>query len=152
MNINLGELMRSAPTSTDCPKGTMTLQVTSAESVVSKAGNPMLNLTCRVVDGDYVGRRIYERIVITDNPDALFFLAQKLTAWGVNEQALLDLCVGTLEPLADAIIGKRARVVVEEDEYKGKPKPVIAEYLGAGGDSAPAAVSAASDEPDFFGS
>ena len=49
----------------EVPDGTYEVAITNMEQVVSKSGKPMVNVTMKIIEGDYKGRLIFWHKVIT---------------------------------------------------------------------------------------
>lgn len=91
-------------------------RVSDVEETVSQNGNEMWNLTLTVMDGEFGGRKFFDRLVFT--PAALKrvkFVVQKL---GIDVS-------GTVELVPDMLTGRQAIVTVQNEPYtddKGREK------------------------------
>jgi hypothetical protein len=154
--VKLSDLLKQAPAGSEDGKPTVesltgeaVVEVLSAKFTVSKAGNDMVALDLRVVDGVGAGRKSKEFVVSTDNPDAMPFLIEKLSALGVFKKELLEQDDWTA--LAAAMVGRRARVMVRGEEYNHRVSVKVAQWIEPAGKSSsgPAAATAAMVSPDW---
>jgi hypothetical protein len=106
------------------PPGEYQVEIVSAEEKLSKAGNDMIVLKCKVIkDGEATGAKITEHLVFT--PKAFFKVDQVRAA--IGEIIVPD---EEVDVVAEDFIGKRARVFLEVNadddrwnEIKGWIKP-----------------------------
>lgn len=123
------------------PDNNYCLQVIESEVKATKNGNgTMLNLTLEVIDGEYKGRRVYERINIQNASAA---------AQQIGQKQLSGLChaCGHLKAVTDsnelhykpfwATIG-----IEKDDSGKYAPKNVVKKYLFENGNAPAGAVPA----------
>lgn len=138
-SFNLSQLLSNVGSADSIPTGEHVIEARKCELETSKKGQLMLHITAFIVGGPFAGRVIHDRIVlIPDNGEALQFFYHKLACWGAADKALLEQCVGTLEPIAKVIPGRRARVKLVEHNYNGRIRPQVGEYLApVAGDSVP---------------
>lgn len=106
-----------------CAEGQHVVKLVDIEETESQAGNDMLNATFQVVKGNSTGAKLYDNFVLTEK--ALWKLQSFLTAIGMKAdgKVMLDL---------DKIIGKTCIVEVAHEEYEGKTRARIQEFIKLG--------------------
>ena len=105
-----------------CAEGRHLVKLTAIEETESQAGNDMLNATFKVVKGQSTGATLYDNFVLTEK--ALWKLQSFLVAIGMKADGkiVLDL---------DKLIGKTCLVDVEHEEYDGKTRARIQDFISA---------------------
>ncbi len=104
-------------------------EVTGATDKISQtSGNDMIELYAVVIEGEYAGMGLYDYIVYdTNEPDEK--KGKKIQGLAKHKLKGLGVpLIGYDNPRAEAVHGKRAYITVAEDEYKGKPKNIVANY------------------------
>ena len=103
-----------------CAEGQHVVKLTDIEETESQAGNDMLNATFQVVKGTSTGAKLYDNFVLTEK--ALWKLQSFLEAVGIKASGkiVLDL---------DKLIGKQCIVEVAHEEYDGKTRAKIQEFI-----------------------
>ena len=103
-----------------CAEGQHVVKLVEIEETESQAGNDMLNATFKVVKGQSTGATLYDNFVLTEK--ALWKLQSFLVAVGMKAdgKVVLDL---------DKLIGKTCIVEVEHEEYDGKTRARIQEFI-----------------------
>lgn len=103
-----------------CAEGQHVVKLVEIEETESQAGNDMLNATFKVVKGQSKGATLYDNFVLTEK--ALWKLQSFLVAVGMKAdgKVMLDL---------DKLIGKTCIVEVEHEEYEGKTRARIQEFI-----------------------
>lgn len=103
-----------------CAEGQHVVKLVEIEETESQAGNDMLNATFQVVKGTSTGAKLYDNFVLTEK--ALWKLQSFLVAIGVKAdgKVVLDL---------DKLIGKTCIVEVAHEEYDGKTRARIQEFI-----------------------
>lgn len=103
-----------------CAEGQHVVKLIEIEETESHAGNDMLNATFQVVKGTSTGAKLYDNFVLTEK--ALWKLQSFLVAVGMKAdgKVVLDL---------DKLIGKTCIVEVVHEEYEGKTRARIQEFL-----------------------
>ncbi|MCW2763874.1 MAG: hypothetical protein JWR85_4075 [Marmoricola sp.] len=130
--VNYGELLQNATFTTRkgiLPEGTYTAEIKEAEVKTTANGNPKIATTFVVVEGEEAGRKVFNDIVTpregTDEKArkaaGIFF--DKLFALGLSPEFVRT--VQTNEQLANAILGKRADIVVYHDEWNNKTRAKV---------------------------
>ena len=102
---------------TPLPDGVYKVRVGGAEESLSQAGNEMITLTLDVIDGEFTGRKIWDRLVFTPN-----------MMWKIKhvcEELGLPV-TGQVELTPSMFVGCEVMVEVETEESDGyKPKNVV---------------------------
>lgn len=113
-----------------CAEGQHVVKLVEIEETESQAGNDMLSATFQVIKGNSTGAKLYDNFVLTEK--ALWKLQSFLIAIGMKADGkmVLDL---------DKLIGKTCIVEVEHEEYDGKTRARIQEFIK---------LAANKDEPD----
>lgn len=123
------------------PKGRYRVVVDDAEMDKSKAGNPMINVWFRILDGEYADQTITDRLTLVDK--AMFRVVGFLQAIGVKtpkKRIQLNL---------NQFVGKVLEIDVEDGEpYNGRVKTEVRGYLKAA-KKAGGGVEAVSDLDDL---
>lgn len=103
-----------------CAEGQHVVKLLEIEETESQAGNDMLNATFQVVKGTSTGAKLYDNFVLTEK--ALWKLQSFLVAVGMKADGkiVLDL---------DKLIGKTCIVEVAHEEYDGKTRARIQEFI-----------------------
>ena len=103
-----------------CAEGQHVVKLIDIEETESQAGNDMLNATFQVVKGTSTGAKLYDNFVLTEK--ALWKLQSFLVAVGMKADGkiVLDL---------DKLIGKTCIVEVAHEEYEGKTRARIQEFI-----------------------
>lgn len=103
-----------------CAEGQHVVKLIEIEETESQAGNDMLNATFQVVKGASTGAKLYDNFVLTEK--ALWKLQSFLVAVGMKADGkiILDL---------DKLIGKTCIVEVAHEEYEGKTRARIQEFI-----------------------
>lgn len=104
------------------PPGRYTVVVDDLEQTTSKAGNPMVNLWFRIVEGPSDGATIVDRVTVTEK--ALFRVVAFMQAIGQpTPRRNLQINLNTW-------LGKRLQVDVEDGEpYNGRVRSEVRGYL-----------------------
>lgn len=108
------------------PEGEYHVVVKKVEEVESSGGNPMVKVRLMILDeGEYLGKLIFDQIVFCDsmkgrNKHILKVLEQPYEEAKGEEGFEID---------PDEWIGKKARVAVIHEEYQGKDKAKVSQYL-----------------------
>lgn len=103
------------------PEGTYDLSIRSAEAKTSKAGNPQIQLTCEVADGEYAGKRA--TVWYSLLPNSTWKLDRLIDALGIGRQPTGEFDAAGKEILAfdvDHLVGRVVRYNVKQREYQGK--------------------------------
>lgn len=109
------------------PEGEYHVVVKKVEETESiNSGNPMVKVRLMILDeGEYLGKLIFDQIVFCEsmkgrNKHVLKVLEQPYEEAKGEEGFEID---------PDEWIGKEARVAVIHEEYQGKPKAKVSQYL-----------------------
>ena len=105
---------------TRCAEGQHTAKIVEVQENTTQAGDDMLTMAFEVIKGDSKGARVYDNFVLTDK--ALWKLKQLLQVVGVK-------CDGKIALDLDKLIGKVCDIAVYHEEYNGKLKARIDEYI-----------------------
>lgn len=103
-----------------CAEGQHVVKLIEIEETESQAGNEMLSVTFQVTKGASTGAKLYDNFVLTEK--ALWKLQSFLIAIGMKADGkiVLDL---------DKLIGKTCIVEVAHEEYEGKTRARIQEFI-----------------------
>lgn len=105
---------------TRCAEGQHTAKIVEVQENTTQAGDDMLTMAFEVIRGDSKGARVYDNFVLTDK--ALWKLKQLLQVVGVK-------CDGKIALDLDKLVGKICDIAVYHEEYNGKTKARIDEYI-----------------------
>lgn len=103
-----------------CAEGQHVVKLTELEETESQAGNDMLSATFQVVKGASTGAKLYDNFVLIEK--ALWKLQSFLIAIGMKADGRITLDL-------DKLIGKQCIVEVEHEEYEGKTRARIQEFI-----------------------
>ena len=118
------------------PIGDYDVEVAKAEAVTSQNGKPMIKTTMRVVSGPYEKRPIINQFVLSvENAQAVAIFFRHMKAFGLTEEWFASLGQqGSLGPVADALLGRRARLTIGHREWQGEMRnevKAVKPYTGA---------------------
>lgn len=118
------------------PIGDYDVEVAKAEGVTSQSGKPMIKTTMRVVSGPYEKRPIVNQFVLSvENPQAVAIFFRHMKAFGLTEEWFAALGQqASLAPVADALVGRRARLTLGHREWQGEMRNEVKSvkpYTGA---------------------
>lgn len=98
--------------------------VEDAEKTAAKSGNPMINLWFRVLDGEFEGQTVVDRLVLTEN--SMFRVVGFMQALGMQTPKK-RLAINLRQ-----FIGKVMIIEVEDgDPYNGRVKSEVRGYVRA---------------------
>jgi hypothetical protein len=125
------------------PQGDYDVEVAKADAVTSQNGKPMIKTTMRVVSGPYERRPIINQFVFSgDNPTAVAIFFRHMKAFGLDEAFFAALgSVNSLEPVATALVNRRARLTIGHREWQGETRnevKAVKPYTGAPATAGPA--------------
>jgi hypothetical protein len=120
------------------PVGDYDVEVAKSESTTSSNGKPMIRVTMKVVTGPYEKRSVLNQFVMSqENPVALSIFFRHMKAFGLTEDWFMQLGQqGSLEPVANALIGRRARLTLGHRDWQGETRnevKAVKPYTGAPG-------------------
>lgn len=120
------------------PNGDYNIEVTGADAVTASTGRPMIKCKMKVVDGPYQNRPVMTQFVLViDNPNALSMFFRNMKAFGLDEAFFAQMGqMGSLEPVAGALAGRRAQVTLGTRQWQGEDRnevTAIKKYTGAPG-------------------
>lgn len=117
------------------PIGDYDVEVAKSEATVSSNGKPMIKVSMKVVGGPYERRTVLNQFVMSqDNPVALSIFFRHMRAFGLDEQFFMSLGRGSIEPVANALLGRRARLTLGHREWQGETRnevKAVKPYTGA---------------------
>lgn len=115
-----GSKMAGGGGSARVPEDDYRAKIAEIKQTESSAGDPMLVLTYQIVDGKYKGKKIIDRIVLTEK--VLWKLRQVLEAMGKTVPSKL------FKLNIDGLIGPEVAItVVDGEPYKGRIKSEISD-------------------------
>ena len=117
---------------TKCAEGQHTAKIVEVQENTTQAGDDMLTMVFEVIRGESKGAKVFDNFVLTDK--ALWKLKQLLQVVGVK-------CDGKIALDLDKLVGKVCDIAVYYEEYNGKTKARIDEYI--------ALKSSGSDDEDY---
>ena len=105
---------------TRCSEGQHTAKIVEVQENTTQGGDDMLTMVFEVIRGDSKGAKVFDSFVLTDK--ALWKLKQLLQVLGVK-------CDGKIALDLDKLVGKICDIAVYHEEYNGKLKARIDEYI-----------------------
>lgn len=120
------------------PKGDYNIEVASAEAVTASTGRPMIKCKMKVTDGPFQNRPVMTQFVlVVDNPNALSMFFRNMKNFGIDESFFAQMgSSGSLEPVAAALVGRRAQVTLGIRPWNGEDRNEVTnikKYTGAPG-------------------
>lgn len=113
--IDWATLRKEATTTLE---GDFAVVITDAKPGQSGNGKPMIKCTLTVEAGPYVGRKVYSNFTISpESQVALKMFFNAMTTLGLGEEFFAGQ--PSVEAIAQALLGKRATVVLEGREWNG---------------------------------
>lgn len=103
------------------PDGVYAAKCIDVTQDVSKSGNPMFVWEFELVGGDYNGRTFKSWTAIT--PAAMWKVAETVQALGVGQTGQV------VKFKRSDVIGKACGLVIEQDEYNGKPTSRVSNVI-----------------------
>jgi hypothetical protein len=153
--VNFTQVLKDAKSASfeALPVGDYDVEVEKADSVTSSNGRPMIKTTFKVIVGPHTNRKIINNyVLVVDNPTALAIFFRNMKALGLTDEFWASLgASGTLDPAAQSLIGRRARLKLGQKEWNGEMRNEVSQtmpYTGApGGMGGPAAGPVAGPSP-----
>lgn len=103
------------------PDGTYKARCIEVSQDVSKSGNPMFVWEFELTDGQYAGRTFKSWTAIT--PAAMWKVAETVIALGIGQQGQV------VKFKRQDVLNKECGLVIEQDEYNGKPTSRISRVI-----------------------
>ena len=117
-------------------KGRHNFKVESATWKPTKSGKPMATLVCVCMDdGPDKNKKVWHRIVYTNEGFGAMRCVQETKAFGVQPAAMQGLSATEIESL---FAGKSFSATVDHEDYNGSPTARLSELSGGAGTSAAA--------------
>lgn len=131
--FNWGDMMKDADEALQpVPKGVYSVVVDKCEYKPASTGKPMWVIIFRVTEGPHTNRTIYFNLVLTkDKPMALRMFFLNVKALGIDQSFFATNPAP--QTIADALVGKRARVDVDWRLYQGQNRENVKTISPAGG-------------------
>ena len=123
-NLNAGfeiDLTDVQESSFAIPDGTYKAKCIDITQDVSKSGNPMFIWDFEIIEGNYKGKTFKSWTAIT--PAAMWKVAETVQALGVGQTGQV------VKFKKGDVINKLCGIVMEQDEYNGKPASKIARVI-----------------------
>ena|SRR3982750_3208006 len=104
------------------PNGDYDIEVSSCDAVTSGNGKPMLKAKMKVISGPHMNRPIINNFTLSlDNAVAVAIFFRQMKCFGLTDEFFASLGPsGSLEPVAAAIVGRRARLTLGQREWAGE--------------------------------
>lgn len=104
------------------PNGDYDIEVTSCDAVTSGNGKPMLKAKMKVISGPHMNRPIINNFVLSlDNAVAVSIFFRQMKCFGLTDEYFAALGPnGSLEPVAAALVTRRARLTLGQREWAGE--------------------------------
>lgn len=120
------------------PNGDYNVEVVKAEAVTASTGRPMIKCKMKVIDGTFMNRPVMTQFVLViDNPNALAMFFRNMKGFGLDENFFAQMGAGgQLEPVAGALVGRRAQVTLGTRKWQGEDRNEVTgikPYTGAPG-------------------
>lgn len=94
------------------PAGNYEARIDSVELVTSQTNKPMLKVAWEITDGEFVGRKLFDNVVLT-------------VPWKVKQYAEVAGIESGAELDTDDFVGAEGIVEVQVTEYNGEPRNAI---------------------------
>lgn len=104
------------------PNGDYDIEVSSCDAVTSGNGKPMLKTKMKVISGPHMNRPIINNFTLSlDNAVAVAIFFRQMKCFGLTDEYFAALGPsGSLEPVASALVGRRARLTLGQREWAGE--------------------------------
>jgi hypothetical protein len=103
------------------PDGPYDAECISADAVTSTTGKPMIKCKFEVIAGPHAKRKFFNQFVLsTDNEVALAMFFRHMKAFGLDENFFKAVGSGGLGPVAQTMVGRRARFDLGHREWNGE--------------------------------
>jgi hypothetical protein len=104
------------------PNGDYDIEVSSCDAVTSGNGKPMLKTKMKVISGPHMNRPIINNFTLSlDNTVAVAIFFRQMKCFGLTDEYFAALGPsGSLEPVASALVGRRARLTLGQREWAGE--------------------------------
>lgn len=103
------------------PDGPYDAECISADAVTSSTGKPMIKCKFEVIAGPHAKRKFFNQFVLsTDNEVALAMFFRHMKAFGLDENFFKAVGSGGLAPVAQTMVGRRARFDLGHREWNGE--------------------------------
>jgi hypothetical protein len=103
------------------PSGDYDVEVTKCEPKMSSTDKLMYKVQLKVLGGPHANRVLFHQFVVSpDSPNALSFFFQHMRALGLDSQFFA--ASPSEQSVADALLGKRARVSVGQKDWQGQTR------------------------------
>jgi hypothetical protein len=119
---DFSKLLKDAKAGGAWPLGDYDFEVvdTLVKTSSSGSGNEMVTAKLRCLIGPYANKHITHNFVLTaDNPTALNIFFRNMAAFGLDENFFAQIGNGDLNPAAQALKGRRARVTIGHRVWNG---------------------------------
>jgi hypothetical protein len=156
--VNFTQVLKDAKSASfeALPVGDYDVEVEKADSVTSSNGRPMIKVTFKVIVGPHTNRKIINNyVLVVDNPTALAIFFRNMKALGLGDEFFASLgASGTLDPVAQALVGRRARLKLGQRQWNGEMRNEVTQTMpftgapgGMGGVPSPGAGPVAGPGP-----
>lgn len=135
--IDFGKALRDAKGASfeALPRGDYDVEVAQADAVRASSGKPMIKAIMRVLFGPYQGRQVFNNFVLSlENPQAMSIWFRHMRAFGLKDDFFAQLGNAGLEPVASALVGRRARLTLGIRQWQGEDRNevnVVKPFTGA---------------------
>lgn len=145
--VNFNQVLKDAKSASfeALPIGDYDVETEKSEAVQSSNGRPMIKTTFKVIVGPHTNRKVINNFVlVVDNPTALAIFFRNMKCFGLEDNFFAALGdQGSLDTVANAMIGKRVRLTLGQREWQGEMRNEVKQvkpFTGApGGMGGPAA-------------
>lgn len=138
--VNFNQILKDAKSASfeALPIGDYDVETEKSEAVQSSNGRPMIKATFKVIVGPHTNRKVINNFVLViDNPVALSIFFRNMKCFGLDDNFFAMLGdQGSLDPVANAMIGKRVRLTLGQREWQGEMRNEVKQvkpYTGAPG-------------------
>lgn len=131
--VNFTQVLKDAKTASfeALPVGSYDVEVEKADSVTSSNGRPMIKVQFKVIVGPHTNRKIINNyVLVVDNPTALAIFFRNMKALGLTDEFFASLgASGTLDPVAQSLVGRRARLKLKQREWNGEMRNEVEQTM-----------------------
>lgn len=138
--VNFNQVLKDAKSASfeALPIGDYDVETEKSEAVQSSNGRPMIKSTFKVIVGPHTNRKVINNFVlVVDNPTALAIFFRNMKCFGLEDNFFAALGdQGSLDVVANAMIGKRVRLTLGQREWNGEMRNEVKQvkpYTGAPG-------------------
>jgi hypothetical protein len=117
---DFSKLMQDAKAGGAWPVGDYDFEIADATAAKASTGSDMIKTKLRCLVGPYANKQITNNFVLSpDSAGALAIFFRHMKAFGLDDTFFKSVGTADLEPIARALVGRRARIQIKHREWNG---------------------------------